>query len=78
METLARTIKATSRCGLGQTSSNPVLSTLKSFRHEYEQLVVKRSNGIRPAFNIERAVRAGEDIAGRGYGNGASERSEIE
>jgi [NiFe] hydrogenase diaphorase moiety large subunit len=78
LETLARTIKATSRCGLGQTSSNPVLSTLESFRHEYERRVAAPSNGLRPAFNIEQAFRDGEEIAGRRYVEGASERSEME
>jgi len=29
-------IKAASLCGLGQTAPNPVLSTIKYFRHEYE------------------------------------------
>ncbi|SMP45408.1 NADH-quinone oxidoreductase subunit NuoF [Anoxynatronum buryatiense] len=36
LETLAKTIKGASLCGLGQTAPNPVLSTLKYFRHEYE------------------------------------------
>ncbi len=36
LEHLAQTIKATALCGLGQTAPNPVLSTLKFFRHEYE------------------------------------------
>ncbi|MBE5781939.1 MAG: NADH-quinone oxidoreductase subunit NuoF [Clostridiales bacterium] len=36
LENLAHTIKATALCGLGQTAPNPVLSTLKFFRHEYE------------------------------------------
>ena len=36
LENLAKTIKATALCGLGQTAPNPVLSTLKFFRHEYE------------------------------------------
>ncbi|MBQ4076008.1 MAG: NADH-quinone oxidoreductase subunit NuoF [Clostridia bacterium] len=36
LENLANTIKATALCGLGQTAPNPVLSTLKFFRHEYE------------------------------------------
>ena len=36
LETLAETIKATALCGLGQTAPNPVLSTLKYFRSEYE------------------------------------------
>ncbi len=36
LENLANTIKSTALCGLGQTAPNPVLSTLKFFRHEYE------------------------------------------
>lgn len=36
LENLAKTIKSASLCGLGQTAPNPVLSTLKYFRHEYE------------------------------------------
>ena len=36
LEELATTIKATALCGLGQTAPNPVLSTLKFFRDEYE------------------------------------------
>ncbi|MDN5331833.1 MAG: NADP-reducing hydrogenase subunit HndC [Tepidanaerobacteraceae bacterium] len=36
LETLARNIKASALCGLGQTAPNPVLSTLRYFRHEYE------------------------------------------
>lgn len=34
---LADTISATSLCGLGKTAPNPVVSTIKSFREEYEQ-----------------------------------------
>jgi ferredoxin len=33
---LGETIKQTSLCGLGQTAPNPVLSTLRYFRSEYE------------------------------------------
>ncbi len=36
MEELCYNIKASSLCGLGQTAPNPVLSTLKYFRDEYE------------------------------------------
>jgi NADH-quinone oxidoreductase subunit F/NADP-reducing hydrogenase subunit HndC len=36
LESLAKNIKATALCGLGQTAPNPVLSTLRYFRHEYE------------------------------------------
>ena len=36
LEALAKNIKATALCGLGQTAPNPVLSTLRYFRDEYE------------------------------------------
>jgi NADH-quinone oxidoreductase subunit F len=36
LEELARTVKASSLCGLGQTAPNPVLTTLHYFRAEYE------------------------------------------
>ena len=36
LEELAQTIKSTALCGLGQTAPNPVLSTLRFFRDEYE------------------------------------------
>lgn len=36
MELLADTIKETALCGLGQTGPNPVLSTLRYFREEFE------------------------------------------
>ena len=36
LEKLAHLIKATSLCGLGQTAPNPVLTTIRYFRDEYE------------------------------------------
>ncbi|HOI31153.1 MAG: NADH-ubiquinone oxidoreductase-F iron-sulfur binding region domain-containing protein [Bacteroidales bacterium] len=39
LEKLGKVIKDTSLCGLGQTAPNPVLSTLKWFREEYEEHV---------------------------------------
>ncbi len=36
LEELASQIKDSSLCGLGQTAPNPVLATLRYFRHEYE------------------------------------------
>jgi NADH:ubiquinone oxidoreductase subunit F (NADH-binding)/(2Fe-2S) ferredoxin/NAD-dependent dihydropyrimidine dehydrogenase PreA subunit len=36
LEKLGKMIQKTSLCGLGQTAPNPVLSTLKHFRSEYE------------------------------------------
>ncbi len=42
MEELCYFIKANSLCGLGQTAPNPVLSTLRYFRDEYEAHVVDK------------------------------------
>src|SRR5690606_35891215 len=36
LESLSGTITIASLCGLGQTAANPVISTLKYFRDEYE------------------------------------------
>ncbi|EPR11980.1 NADH-quinone oxidoreductase subunit NuoF [Ruminiclostridium papyrosolvens] len=36
LELLAKNIKASALCGLGQTAPNPILSTLRYFRDEYE------------------------------------------
>ncbi len=42
LEELALAIKAGSLCGLGQTAPNPVLTTLRYFRHEYEAHVRRK------------------------------------
>ncbi len=41
LERLATAIKEGSLCALGQTAPNPVLSTLKHFRHEYDEHVIE-------------------------------------
>ena len=43
LESLAKTIKTHALCGLGQTAPNPVLTTLRYFRHEYEAHINKKS-----------------------------------
>ena len=42
LETLAKNIKASALCGLGQTAPNPILSTLRYFRDEYIAHVVDK------------------------------------
>lgn len=42
LEKLCYTIKSTALCGLGQTAPNPVLSTLRFFRDEYEAHVKEK------------------------------------
>ena len=42
LEDLGKKIKAGALCGLGQTAPNPVLATLRYFRNEYEDHVIRR------------------------------------
>jgi NADH-quinone oxidoreductase subunit F len=42
LEELAGKIKDGAMCGLGQTAPNPVLTTLKYFRNEYEDHIYKK------------------------------------
>ena len=42
LETLAKNIKASALCGLGQTAPNPVLSTIRYFRDEYEAHIYEK------------------------------------
>ena len=39
LEQLGQIIKDTALCGLGQTAPNPVLSTIRHFRHEIEERI---------------------------------------
>jgi NADH:ubiquinone oxidoreductase subunit F (NADH-binding)/NAD-dependent dihydropyrimidine dehydrogenase PreA subunit/(2Fe-2S) ferredoxin len=50
LEVLAENIKVSSLCGLGQSAPNPVLSTLKYFRNEYDVYAYKMK---RKAFRID-------------------------
>ena len=54
MEKLCYYIKQNSLCGLGQTAPNPVLSTLRYFRSEYEAHVVDK---VCPAHVCKKLVR---------------------
>ena len=54
LEKLGRVIKETSLCGLGQTAPNPVLSTLKWFRHEYEEHIYERICATRTCTELRR------------------------
>jgi len=65
LEQLGATVKAASRCGLGQTSPNPILSTLKNFRHLYEALVKDPQDGSQPSFDIHKSLAQASAIAGR-------------
>jgi len=61
MEELAATMKAASLCGLGQSAANPVLSTLRYFRDEYEAHILRKTCPARVCKEIVSAVPASEE-----------------
>jgi NADH-quinone oxidoreductase subunit F len=42
LQELAEAVKDTTLCGLGQSAPNPILSTLRYFRQEYERHIVRK------------------------------------
>ncbi len=65
LESLGATIKTMSRCGLGQTSANPVLTTLKNFRPLYEARLKTGPATFQPTFDLATALRPSEVLTGR-------------
>ena len=65
LEQLGNTVKTASRCGFGQTSPNPILTSLANFRGQYESLIKTTEDGMQPAFSLDRALEESEAIAGR-------------
>jgi [NiFe] hydrogenase diaphorase moiety large subunit len=53
-----------SRCGLGQTAANPVLSSLKNFRHLYEEKI-QRNKEFDSGFDLSAAVKESCKVTGR-------------
>jgi [NiFe] hydrogenase diaphorase moiety large subunit len=51
-------IKRTSRCGLGQTSPNPILTTMKNFPELYRARLRSDEDFV-PQFNLAEAIQAG-------------------
>ena len=62
LEELCGMVRATSLCGLGQAAPNPVLSTLRWFRHEYEAALREPSHCEPPE-----TCTVGPDGETRGY-----------
>lgn len=46
LEELCEMVQATSLCGLGQTAPNPVMSTLRYFRQEYEEKLQAQADAL--------------------------------
>ena len=65
MKELGETVKAASRCGLGQTAPNPILTTLKNFRSAYEVLVKETKDGTQPTFDLQAETFEAKAIIGR-------------
>ncbi len=51
----SKTLKA-SRCGLGQTAANPIVSSIKNFKHLYEEKAQK-DKGFDTGFSLTKAVQ---------------------
>ncbi|MGB9837043.1 MAG: NAD(P)H-dependent oxidoreductase subunit E [Candidatus Saccharicenans sp.] len=66
IEAWAKIIKSTSRCGLGQTSPNPVLTTLTNFRELYESRINKQADFL-SEFDLAQAVAEACKITGRKF-----------
>ncbi len=59
---LALTVKTASRCGLGQTSPNPVLSTLENFKTTYLSRLRESGRGEQPGFDLDSALAEARDL----------------
>ena len=55
-------VRATSRCGLGQTAANPLLTTLARFPEMYQRRLRTADHTLLPSFDIDAAL-AGYDEA---------------
>lgn len=62
LESVSRNIKAASRCGLGQTSPNPVLSTIGNFGGLYKKAMAVRDEGPKCAFDLEKSTSLAKSI----------------
>lgn len=57
-------VKSTSRCGLGQTSPNPIATTIENFRDVYESKLQKGADFV-SEFDMNKAVQEYCQVAGR-------------
>ncbi len=62
---LSDTIIETSRCGLGMTSPNPILSTLENFPLVYSAMVKPSTDRTRATFDIQSAIDSARKLAKR-------------
>jgi [NiFe] hydrogenase diaphorase moiety large subunit len=62
-EALANTVVRTSRCGLGQTAPNPILTTMRSFPELYEARLARAP--FEPRVPLHDALREAVEVQGR-------------
>jgi NADH-quinone oxidoreductase subunit F/NAD(P)H dehydrogenase (quinone)/NADP-reducing hydrogenase subunit HndC len=67
LEELAGMIRESALCGLGQTGPNPVLSTLRYFRNEYEAHIIEKrcpakrcAELVKFVVNLEKCTKCGQ------------------
>ena len=65
LKDLSRTIMMTSRCGLGNTSPKPVLSSIDQFPVVYASLLGEGGEGLQAGFSIQKALEESRRIAKR-------------
>jgi [NiFe] hydrogenase diaphorase moiety large subunit len=65
LKDLSATIIETSRCGLGTTSPNPVLTSLQNFPLVYAALTKPSKDGVKATFDIQSAIADARGIAKR-------------
>jgi len=53
-----------SRCGLGHTAANPIVTSIQNFRHLYEKRVL-RDRVFETGFNLADSVKESCEAAGR-------------
>jgi [NiFe] hydrogenase diaphorase moiety large subunit len=64
IEDWGKIIKASSRCGLGQTSPQPLLTTLQNFPEVYNKRILKNVD-FQPDFDLAAAVSEAAALTGR-------------
>ncbi len=55
-----------SRCGLGHTAANPIVTSIQNFRHLYERLV-QRDREYDTGFNLAESVKESSEAVNRSH-----------
>jgi len=63
MEAWGEILRKTSRCGLGQTSSNPISTTIQNFRNLYEEKT--KDVEFQSDFDMDKAIQEAAEVVGR-------------